>query len=265
MMNSSDSSNLFTLKPELSWRIDQSFNPYVDFCIWVLEIDGLRVPPFDQHPEGNRILQNQGLNADSWQKWLTTVVALQDWILRWHELCPNESLFIEEQLNNFNAVYLKAKQDPEWSNQQIDLPAIRSSLLNYCSVYERQYQAAITQVSHIPGNPLDYIERPFDVFPDSPEIKEILVSLWQRYQQICEQERAETSYQKATSKTTGGTTKIWGYEYLNIYKVRYTIPLQHFVPSVSVIISLGNKLVSHSDNLYVSEGYAPMTFVQINL
>lgn len=79
--------NLFTLNPEVPWAIDQSFNTFVDFCIWVLEIDGLQVPPFDQHPEGNRILQNQGLNADNWRQWLATVVALQDWILRWHELC----------------------------------------------------------------------------------------------------------------------------------------------------------------------------------
>jgi hypothetical protein len=49
----------------------------VDFCIWVLEVDGLHVPPFDQHPEGDGSLRAAGLDAEAWQSWLTRVVNLQ--------------------------------------------------------------------------------------------------------------------------------------------------------------------------------------------
>lgn len=186
--------NLFTLNPEVPWRIDQGFDTSIDFCIWVLEVDGLHVPPFDQHPEGNRILQDKGLNADSWRQWLATVVMLQEPILMQYAFYPNPSLLIEERLNGFNWMYLESQKYPEWSNQQIDLSAIRSSLESHLSIYEHQYQAVIEQLSHISGNPIDYIDKPFDVFPDSPEIRELLASLWQSYQQICEQERVETPY-----------------------------------------------------------------------
>jgi hypothetical protein len=37
---------------EKPWYCSYRFNMSVDFCIWVLESDGLRVLPFDQHPSG---------------------------------------------------------------------------------------------------------------------------------------------------------------------------------------------------------------------
>ena len=259
-------SKVFTINPEISWRIDYGFNHSVDFCIWVLEIDGLRVPPFDQHPEGNRILQNVGLNTDSWRQWLATVVALQDSILLRYELFPDQSLLIEERLNEINSLYLEFKQHPEWSNVQIDLPAMRSSLLNHSVILDQQYQAAFAKVSHIPGNLINYIDKPFDVFPGSAEIKEILVSLWQHYIQICEQERAETPHRRETRSITGdgGKKELWGLEYLNIYTVRYPVPVEYFVPSVSVIISLANNLAVKSDDFYALVERAARSFAQTN-
>lgn len=257
--------NLFTLNPEVPWRIDQGFNTCIDFCIWVLEIDGLHVPPFDQHPEGNRILQDKGLNADSWQQWLATVVILQEPILLQYKYFPEPSLLIEEQLNGINWMYSELTQHPEWSNQQIDLPAIRSSLLKQFSSLERQYQSAIAQVSHISGNPLDYIERPFDVFPGSPEVREILVSLWQRYQEICEKERVDTPNQRGGGRVLGNGDKneLWGLEYLNIHKVRYPIAVEYYIPPASVIVSLANDLAS-SGEFYALVERAARRFVQTN-
>src|SRR5258708_5633386 len=49
----------------------------VDLCIWVVEVDGVDVPPFDQHPEGDGSLSAAGLDAEAWQSWLMRVVNLQ--------------------------------------------------------------------------------------------------------------------------------------------------------------------------------------------
>jgi len=46
----------------------------VDFCVHALQRDGLRVRPFDQHPDGDRSLRDAGLDAWIWQTWLTTVI-----------------------------------------------------------------------------------------------------------------------------------------------------------------------------------------------
>jgi hypothetical protein len=50
----------------------------VDFCIWVLEVDGLRVPPFDSHAVGDASLRSVGFDEGEWQSWLIRVINLQD-------------------------------------------------------------------------------------------------------------------------------------------------------------------------------------------
>jgi hypothetical protein len=60
-----------------SWTFSYGFNMMVDFCTWVLEVDGLHVPPFDQHPEGDGSLRAAGLDAEAWQSWIIRVVNLQ--------------------------------------------------------------------------------------------------------------------------------------------------------------------------------------------
>ncbi len=59
------------------WSFSHGFNMMVDFCIWVLEVDGLQVSPFDQHSEGDGSLRAVGLDALQWQSWLIRVVSLQ--------------------------------------------------------------------------------------------------------------------------------------------------------------------------------------------
>jgi hypothetical protein len=49
----------------------------IDFCLWVLLADGLRVPPFDAHPGGSGQLQAAGLTAAGWRAWLERVVIAQ--------------------------------------------------------------------------------------------------------------------------------------------------------------------------------------------
>jgi hypothetical protein len=53
------------------------------FCVWVLGRDGLVVPPFDQHPDGDHGLQERGLDPQSWREWVTALIAAR---ARMHEL-----------------------------------------------------------------------------------------------------------------------------------------------------------------------------------
>ena len=55
------------------WSADV-FSP-LDFCVRALRRDGLRVPPFDQHPQGDQALQERGLEPDSWRAWVGAVIA----------------------------------------------------------------------------------------------------------------------------------------------------------------------------------------------
>lgn len=56
------------------WTWSMDVERSVDFCVYALRRDGLRVAPFDQHPEGDGSLRANGLDAESWQAWLTSVL-----------------------------------------------------------------------------------------------------------------------------------------------------------------------------------------------
>lgn len=58
-----------------SWTVGTGHDPAADFCVWVLERDGLRAPPFDRHPGGDGRLRAAGMDADSWRAWLAAAVA----------------------------------------------------------------------------------------------------------------------------------------------------------------------------------------------
>lgn len=51
------------------WSYKEGPEPTLNFCLWVLQVDGLRVPPFDQHPDGDGSLRALGLTAEDWQSW----------------------------------------------------------------------------------------------------------------------------------------------------------------------------------------------------
>lgn len=59
------------------WQFQCGFNKMVDFCVWTLQIDGLRVPPFDAHKDSSRMLRASGVTAASWCAWASRVAALQ--------------------------------------------------------------------------------------------------------------------------------------------------------------------------------------------
>ena len=67
----------FFAYPAHAWRMSAGFNLSIDFCVWILEVDGLHVPPFTHHPRYVGQLQTIGLTAATWYGWLERVVALQ--------------------------------------------------------------------------------------------------------------------------------------------------------------------------------------------
>lgn len=68
---------MFRKGTENPWFFSSGFNMMVDFCVWVLESDGLRVPPFDRHDDGDGALRARGFDAQGWRVWADDVVALQ--------------------------------------------------------------------------------------------------------------------------------------------------------------------------------------------
>lgn len=56
------------------WHWSEDAFPPVAFCIHALILDGLRVPPFDRHGDGDARLRALGLDAAMWRAWVAVVV-----------------------------------------------------------------------------------------------------------------------------------------------------------------------------------------------
>ena len=60
------------------FQFSHGFHPNVDFCVWLLEQDGLHASPFDIHTQSTGPLQRAGLHAQTWQEWFARVVTHLD-------------------------------------------------------------------------------------------------------------------------------------------------------------------------------------------
>jgi hypothetical protein len=60
------------------WHLSVGFRPFVDFCVWTLEVDGLHAGPFLQHLDGNGSLRAAGMDYIGWEAWFSAVVAALD-------------------------------------------------------------------------------------------------------------------------------------------------------------------------------------------
>lgn len=60
------------------WHWTESYSVAVGFAVWILQRDGLPVPPFDAHPQGDAELQSVGLNGSDWSAWLAMIVGIED-------------------------------------------------------------------------------------------------------------------------------------------------------------------------------------------
>ena len=56
------------------WHWSSDAFPPVAFCVRALVLDGLTVPPFDRHPNGDGRLQGLGLDAQTWGAWLAAIL-----------------------------------------------------------------------------------------------------------------------------------------------------------------------------------------------
>jgi len=216
--------NLGTEKP---WYFTNGDNYYIDFCIWVLKKDGLQVAPFDSHPLGNGELQNQGMDAISWQNWLIKVVATQDNRLNWSiEDPPQRS--ISEHLTSLERM-------ASISDRDINTSEIKSSLEKTLAWQQEQYQMAVTQL----GDTYKYAEPP-EVWTGEAKVGKELKKLWQEYSTFREDRElifVDTPlniYDRLKPYQMRLAT-------LQIYQVNYPQPVEYIIAPAAAILSVNSR------------------------
>jgi hypothetical protein len=126
---------MLTLAPDLPQRIHFGFNDAIDFCLWILEVDGLQVSPFHLHnPHGTKELRSDGLTSESWQTWFECVTCLQDPNLRRTDLSVSAESWAETQVLMFRRMAEQMTTLPGFSEdtvESIDFEALRQTLVNH--------------------------------------------------------------------------------------------------------------------------------------
>lgn len=223
------------------WFFEQTFNGYVDFCVWVLQVDGLRLHPFNRHPDGDSTLRERGLNAEAWQLWLTRVVATQDSRLHGHVLdietqVAREVADLKVQINQLKEQGVMVP-DPDWS-------MIGSSTRRRLVRNEQQYQKATQQLGELSKD-----VTPPEAWNGAPEVGERLRQLWEDYRLISNRSNRGTA--RAMEIETLPFSALQQYQTrldtLKIYLVDYPEPVEYLIPPISILLSFADELHDSED------------------
>ncbi len=224
---------MINLDKKFPWGFSYSFNLMVDFCVWVLEIDGLRIPPFVQHSDGNKILQKADIKPEDWLLWLILVVKLQDQRLNWR--VENLQALITETFTSVKLINSQQNQVIE----SLKEPSLIAKNLNWL---DRQYQEAAVSIKQFSRE-----EIPPNLWVGNPEVGKTLKKLWQHY--LRELNKRDTQ-ERQQAEQTENMENLWQelqsfrtrLPPLQIYQISYLAPVEYVIPPASIIVSIKNGL-----------------------
>jgi hypothetical protein len=202
---------MFLLGDENPWICFIETDRNVDFCIWVLEVDGLHVPPFEHHSGGNGILRAAGLNEESWQEWIREMIRQND----------------QHQ-------YTSQKQSIQASNEAFKVMQARAGSPNdpqskifrdYMQAHPQEFTQLLIQTRQARPD-LFFPKRitPLDAWSGSPEIGKRLRELWEQYELIKEK---RFSWEKNFQANDSGKMNLW--QVLEPYHTRLDSLMIHFI------------------------------------
>jgi hypothetical protein len=243
--------DLSKIEARQPWGLNSSCNPNIDFCVWVLQFDGIHISPFDHHKVGNQRLQQVGLDERAWYTWLGTTVATQDNRLCWH--IADISKEVEKQLSTSQSVrrqhwshLTQFTQRPDEigdsTTQKFDTELERAQLNQYLHWKEQQYQEAAALAGSF-----SLLTPPSVVWEGEPRVRKQLELGWQEYlvtpkdtNRLEDLDAVGGFYQELRQKFS---TRL---PTLKIYLVHYPTPVFFPVPPVSILVSKAKDL-PHED------------------
>jgi hypothetical protein len=234
------------LGPELKesetyWFFEKTFNGYVNFCVWVLQVDGLSVPPFNSHLDGDSVLRKRGLDAESWHTWLARVVATQDSRLYGHvsDIEVQVAKDVSDSKEQINQLIEQGVIVPELNWSMISESTRRRLIWQ-----EEQYQRARKQLGDFSRD-----ATPPDVWDGDPGVGETLKQLWERYRLM--NNRSNRGIAKAMETNDLSLLDFQQYQKrldtLKIYLVDYPEAVEYLIPPISILVSLTDELYDNQE------------------
>lgn len=125
------------------WIWIEVVEPAIDFCVWVLLADGLRVPPFNLHSGGSGGLRAVGLDESTWREWFERVVAAQRALSQQVQGAGDLSKLTEREASSLVSHLERAQPPSAWNGPE----AVRESLARLWVDYEPEGEAWRQQAS----------------------------------------------------------------------------------------------------------------------
>ena len=206
-------------RSEAEISLYRNWNCEVDFCVWVLQADGLQAGSFRHHADGNGALRARGLTASDWQQWVSRLVVCRDPRLLW-----GINFETEPDLEALDLIAYGAERG-------IEVESLEQSQLEVMNQQRsrqgmEQYASAIAQLPEDVS--LDDILEgvsAIDLWMGSSEVRSQLEVLWQVYQEHLPQTCAgintmmSADIQRAIAAQSQGVLP----EMLDLYFVQYPI------------------------------------------
>lgn len=197
------------------WCYSVAFDWFIDFCLWVLEADGLHASPFDFHRGGDHLLQSAGLEAESWHAWMRNMVMARDY--RTYTLHHQWT----QRANDLSRFWQQGEAEPE------DTP-------DFCQALTQAFQELLPHARQRPFFPFDFWQGPVAV-------KRHLQERWQEYWQIPDR-NPETGMLGSKVKSTTLRQDVEPYQTqldgLMIHLVAYPQQIDYLFPPFSVLLTM---------------------------
>lgn len=201
---------MFRLGTENPWFCNTATDTEVDFCIWVLEVDGLHVSPFEYHTGGDGSLRAAGLDGESWQNWLEGMIRLKD---QSHYAVQRHAL---QTANDACRLLLEKgglPNDPQSEGAQ-----------QYMQTHQHEFMELWHQARQAqPDLLFPKTVVPPETWSGNPAVGKRLSELWEQYELISKRRLA---WGKAFQTTGNGETNLW--QDLEPYHTRLDSLMIHF-------------------------------------
>ncbi|MBE9010056.1 hypothetical protein IQ250_07540 [Pseudanabaenaceae cyanobacterium LEGE 13415] len=223
----------------------------IDFFVWVLEIDGLQVSPFNQHPDGDRSLRSRGITADGWQAWLTNTIRH----LHYGQLL----LDYDSHTQLWQSIQPQMKQSAlEFARRtNADLAIVEANLDRYFAQRAATYEQALTTAKQLYGEeaPPDVRRnKPPSVWQGEPAVADRLYELWSEFLLVSDQRNQSWDWLNNSNQEDDEPnpipqnsdridlwTRVQQYrdriKSLKIYLVGYSYSVECVIPPNSLLIS----------------------------
>lgn len=231
---------MFLLGTENPWFCSSSTDREADFCIWVLEIDGLRVPPFEHHSDGDGSLRAAGLDEGSWHAWVREMLRRRD-----QHAYTSQKFSIQATNNAYRDLLAQGglPNDPQ-----------SEAARQYLQTHQQEFMQLIMQARQARPDLL-FPERiiPPELWSGNPEIGKRLNELWEQYEGTSAKQRF--AWERDFHRNHRGSTNLWHdlapyhtrLDSLLIHFVEYSQEVLYPVPPRSVIMTVVNGHLDDED------------------